>query len=212
MLTEFFSYAIGFTAQILFSSRTLYQWLSSEKQKKVVAPRFFWQLSLLASFLLFVYGYLRNDFAIMLGQSLTYFIYIRNIQLEQQWKKFPVFLRWFLIIFPFLIVLYYNNNNTLDLNKLIFNNDMSANLFALGIISQILFTSRFIYQWLYSEKKKQSRLPLGFWIISLIGSLLVFAYGALRADPVLILGHAFGIVIYSRNIYLSSHANVKIHK
>nr|WP_093241101.1 MULTISPECIES: lipid-A-disaccharide synthase N-terminal domain-containing protein [Psychroflexus] len=203
-MTETLSYVIGFTAQILFSSRTLYQWLSSEKQKKVVAPRFFWQLSLLASFLLFIYGYLRNDFAIMLGQSLTYFIYIRNIQLAQQWKKFPVFLRWFLVIFPFLIVLYYYNNNTLDLNKLIFNNDMSDILFALGIISQVLFTSRFIYQWLYSEKKRTSSLPLVFWIISLSGSILILIYGLLRIDPVLILGHIFGIFIYSRNIYLLS--------
>ena len=204
MITETLSYVIGFTAQILFSSRTLYQWLSSEKQKKVVAPRFFWQFSLLASFLLFIYGYLRNDFAIMLGQSLTYFIYIRNIQLAQQWKKFPVFLRWFLVIFPFLIVLYYYNNNTLDLNKLIFNNDMSDILFALGIISQVLFTSRFIYQWLYSEKKRTSSLPLVFWIISLFGSILILIYGLLRIDPVLILGHIFGIFIYSRNIYLLS--------
>ena len=71
-------YSIGFIAQILFSGRLIVQWALSEKAKRVITPSLFWQMSLLASFLLFAYGYLRNDFAIMLGQSLTYFIYIRN--------------------------------------------------------------------------------------------------------------------------------------
>ena len=71
-------YSIGFLAQLLFSSRLLVQWVISEKNKKVLTPSTFWTLSLLASFLLFVYGYLRDDFAIMLGQAITYFIYIRT--------------------------------------------------------------------------------------------------------------------------------------
>ena len=79
--------SIGTIAQILFSSRLILQWLLSEKHKKILTPVLFWEFSLLASFLLFVYGYLRNDFAIMLGQTITYYIYIRNIQLQNQWKK-----------------------------------------------------------------------------------------------------------------------------
>ena len=71
-----------------------------------------------------------------------------------------------------------------------------------GIIGQVLFTLRFIYQWLYSEKKKDSVLPLGFWIISLTGSLIIFIYAIIRKDPVLLAGHAIGLVIYSRNIII----------
>ena len=82
-------YGIGFTAQILFSGRSILQWALSEKNQRVITPILFWQLSLIASFLLFVYGYLRNDFAIMLGQILTYFIYIRNMHFQKQWFKFP---------------------------------------------------------------------------------------------------------------------------
>jgi lipid-A-disaccharide synthase-like uncharacterized protein len=200
--SPFIVYTIGFIAQLLFSSRTFYQWLSSEKQKKVIAPRFFWQISLLASFLLFVYGYLRNDFSIMLGQSLTYFIYIRNIQLENHWHKFPLVTRVFLSIFPIAVVVYYYNNNTFDIKNLLIDTGFSNQLLWLGIISQLLFTFRFVYQWLYSERQKLSQLPQGFWVLSLVGSLLILIYGILRKDPVLILGHAFGIVIYSRNIYL----------
>jgi lipid-A-disaccharide synthase-like uncharacterized protein len=86
-------YSIGFLAQILFSGRLLVQWTLSERAKKVITPSLFWQMSLIASFLLFVYGYLRDDFAIMLGQALTYFIYIRNIQLQGEWQKYPKALR-----------------------------------------------------------------------------------------------------------------------
>jgi lipid-A-disaccharide synthase-like uncharacterized protein len=207
LTTPFYIYTIGFIAQLLFFGRTFYQWLSSEKQKKVVAPRFFWQLSLFASVLLFIYGYLRNDFAIMLGQSLTYFIYIRNIQLEKQWKKFPLISRIFLLLFPVIVVVYYYNNNVFDLNSLLINKGFSDQLLWLGIVSQIIFTLRFVYQWLYSEKQKISKLPVGFWILSLCGSLLIFLYGVLRKDPVLIVGHAFGIFIYIRNIYLIKSEN-----
>lgn len=193
-------YSIGFIAQLLFSSRTFYQWLASEKQKQVIAPRFFWQMSLLASILLFVYGYLRQDFAIMLGQSLTYFIYIRNIQLEGQWHKFPKISRWFLWIFPVLIVIFYYNNNRMDIDYLFDLDEIALHLLILGIVGQVLFTFRFVYQWIYSEKKKFSSLPKGFWLISLLGSVLILTYGILRLDPVLILGHCFGIVIYIRNL------------
>jgi lipid-A-disaccharide synthase-like uncharacterized protein len=200
-------YSIGFIAQLLFSGRTFYQWLSSEKQKKVIAPRFFWQVSLFASVLLFIYGYLRNDFAIMLGQSLTYFIYIRNIQLENQWKKFPLISRIFLLLFPVIVVFYYYNNNVFDLNLLLINNGFSDTLLWLGIISQVIFTLRFVYQWLYSERQKLSKLPSGFWILSLIGSILILSYGIFRKDPVLIIGHTFGIVIYIRNLILLAQEN-----
>ncbi len=197
---KFWIYSIGFVAQLLFSSRTFYQWLASEKQKQVVAPRFFWQMSLMASVLLFVYGYLRQDFAIMLGQSLTYFIYIRNIQLEGHWHKFPRVSRWFLWVFPVLIVIYYYNNNRMDIDYLFDLDDIKLNLLILGIAGQLLFTFRFVYQWIYSEKKKFSSLPKGFWLISLLGSMMIFLYGILRQDPVLILGHSFGMVIYFRNL------------
>src|SRR5690606_503666 len=112
MIDNWIIYSIGFLAQLLFSARLLHQWLSSEKLKKVSTPTLFWIFSLVASFLLFTYGWLRNDFAIMLGQSLSYFIYIRNLQLQGKWKEAPKGLRLFLILFPILIITFgYNNNN-----------------------------------------------------------------------------------------------------
>ena len=201
-MSNWFIYTIGFVAQILFSSRLIIQWLSSEKEKKVITPTLFWSLSLIASFLLFIYGYLRNDFAIMLGQALTYFIYIRNLQLQNQWQKIHWFTRFLLYSIPTLIVIYYFNNNVIDKELLFKNEDIPNWLLWLGIISQIVFTLRFVYQWLYSEHKKTSTLPLGFWLLSLAGSILILTYAVFRKDPVLFIGHLLGSIIYIRNLIL----------
>ena len=194
--------SIGAVAQILFSSRLILQWLLSEKHKKVLTPVLFWEFSLLASFLLFLYGYLRDDFAIMIGQTITYYIYIRNMQLQHQWEKLPKLLHIFIYIFPVIILAYGYNNGIYDRQKLFHNENIPVWLFVLGIISQLLFTFRFVYQWIYSEKKKESHLPLGFWVISLSGSFLILVYAAFRKDPVLFAGQLTGFIVYFRNIVI----------
>lgn len=201
-MSNWIIYSVGFLAQLLFSGRLVLQWILSEKSKKVLTPSIFWKLSLIASFMLFVYGYLRNDFAIMLGQALTYFIYIRNLQLQGEWQKAPKLLRLFLWVFPVLIVIYSYNNNTYDLVKLFKNEAIPLWLLILGSIAQIIFTLRFVYQWMYSEKNKESSLPFGFWLLSLIGSIMILIYAVLRKDPVLLVGHLMGSVIYFRNILI----------
>ena len=194
--------SIGAIAQILFSSRLILQWLLSEKHKKILTPVLFWELSLLASFLLFLYGYLRDDFAIMLGQVITYYIYIRNIQLQHQWEKFPRLMRLFIYVFPVIILFYGYNNGVYDREKLFHNETIPAWLFWLGVFSQMLFTFRFIYQWIYSERRKESHLPLGFWLISLSGSFLILVYAVFRKDPVLLAGQLTGFIVYLRNIII----------
>lgn len=201
-MSNWLIYSIGFFAQILFSGRLIVQWILSEKNKRVVTPSMFWKLSLFASFLLFVYGYLRDDFAIMLGQALTYFIYIRNLQLQGEWQKAPKLLQWFLIIFPVIIVIYGYNNGEYDIDKLFKNDAIPLWLMLLGIISQVLFTLRFVYQWMYSEKTKTSQLPVGFWRMSVIGASLILTYAIFREDPVLFVGHIAGLIIYVRNIFI----------
>lgn len=195
-------YTIGFLAQILFSSRLIVQWFLSERSGRIITPSIFWKLSLLASFLLFVYGYFRQDLAIMLGQALTYFIYIRNLELQGEWGKSPRAIQYFLLLFPLIIILYGYNNGKYDLSLLLYNEAIPRWLMILGIVSQVLFTFRFVYQWLYSERNKVSDLPVGFWRISAAGASLILVYAIFRKDPVLFLGHIAGLTIYLRNIFI----------
>lgn len=201
-MSNWLIYGIGFLAQALFSGRLLIQWILSEKNKKIITPSLFWKLSLLASFLLFVYGYLRDDFAIMLGQALTYFIYIRNLQLQGEWQKSHLIFRWFLLLFPVIIVIYGYNNGEYDIYELFNNENIPLWLLWLGSIAQIVFTLRFVYQWLISEKTKTSQLPVGFWRLSVLGAALILTYAIFRKDPVLFVGHIAGLVIYIRNIFI----------
>lgn len=199
---------VGLLAQALFSARMIVQWIKSEKIKEVVSPSLFWKISLLASFLLFVYGWLRLDFSIMLGQILTYFIYIRNLHFQNEWKKLHQFFRIFIIVFPFLVFIYSYNNGANDRDLLFRNQDMPFNLLVFGIVSQLVFVSRFVYQWVVSEKYKKSVLPVGFWLISTLGSLMVIVYAFIRKDYILLIGQ-FGLLIYLRNLYFSKKSKQK---
>jgi len=72
----------------------------------------------------------------------------------------------------------------------------------LGFLAQFFFFLRFFVQWIISEKKKKSVVPLAFWYLSLLGGSLLLIYSLHRKDPVFILGQAMGIVIYTRNLIL----------
>jgi len=71
-----------------------------------------------------------------------------------------------------------------------------------GLLGQALFSARFLVQWLASERKRQSVIPLSFWWLSLLGGIALLAYAMHRRDPVFILGQLPGVVIYSRNLML----------
>jgi lipid-A-disaccharide synthase-like uncharacterized protein len=72
---------------------------------------------------------------------------------------------------------------------------------AIGLSGQLMFSARWIIQWLASEKVRQSVVPTTFWYLSLVGGLMVLSYGIYKLDPVIILGQ-FGVLVYARNIYL----------
>ena len=71
-----------------------------------------------------------------------------------------------------------------------------------GFLAQLLFTGRFLIQWLASEKARQSVMPVAFWYFSMIGGVMLLAYAVHRSDPVFILGQALGVFIYARNLWL----------
>ena len=199
-------YVIGFLAQVFFSARILLQWILSERAKRVISPTIFWQLSILGSYLLFLYGWMRHDFAIILGQLISYYIYIWNLDKKQHWRQLPLVLRVIFLATPLVAIGYVLKDIPAFVDKFFFNDKIPLWLLIYGSLGQIIFTLRFIYQWLYSKRKDESLLPVGVWIISLGGSLIIVSYAIYRLDPVLILGQSTGILAYSRNIYLCRKA------
>ena len=81
---------------------------------------------------------------------------------------------------------------------------------AVGFLGQIFFTMRFLVQWISSEKKKQSVVPLSFWIFSLLGSSILLTYAIYRKDPVFILGQCFGFIVYTRNLTMISREKKRL--
>jgi lipid-A-disaccharide synthase-like uncharacterized protein len=72
----------------------------------------------------------------------------------------------------------------------------------LGFVGQLLFGLRFLVQWVASERKGESIIPIYFWYLSLIGSMILLAYAIFRRDPVFILGQSTGFIVYMRNLML----------
>jgi lipid-A-disaccharide synthase-like uncharacterized protein len=71
----------------------------------------------------------------------------------------------------------------------------------IGFIGLGTFSARFIVQWIVSERRKESVIPVSFWYLSIIGSLLLLSYALRRKDPVFILSYLFNSIIYLRNLY-----------
>ena len=195
-------YVIGFLAQIFFSARILLQWILSERAKRVVSPAMVWALSLAGSYLLFIYGWMRDDFAIILGQVIAYYIYIWNLSAKGVWRKIPAPVRYLLLLTPVVAIGFAVSHADTFIHDFFRNEKVPLWLLLFGSAGQILFTLRFVYQYLYSRRRGESILPVGFWIISLTGSAAIVAYGIVRHDPVLILGQSVGFIAYTRNILI----------
>jgi lipid-A-disaccharide synthase-like uncharacterized protein len=71
-----------------------------------------------------------------------------------------------------------------------------------GFTGQLMFSGRFVAQWIYSERRRESSVPVLFWWLSLAGGGLLLSYAILRHDPVIILGQAAGLAVYFRNLVL----------
>lgn len=77
---------------------------------------------------------------------------------------------------------------------------------AVGLIAQGMFSARFLVQWVASERVRRSIVPEAFWYFSFFGGALLLAYAIHRRDPVFILGQAFGLIVYTRNIWFLHRA------
>jgi lipid-A-disaccharide synthase-like uncharacterized protein len=208
-MTDLQVHSVGFIAQGLFSARLLVQWIKSERAGRVLSPTLFWQLSLAASFMLIVYGILVKDITVLLGQAISYFIYIRNLRLKRAWRFIPLYFRAFTLLFPLFGIAWLIYGSQYNWKEMVEGNPLSPMLIW-GGLGQVVFTFRFVFQWYFSEKKKRSVLPLGFWIISIAGSLMICSYALYNALYPIIFGQLFGLVIYIRNVFI--HYKIGLRK
>ena len=183
-MTAWWIYAVGFLAQAFFSARILVQWILSERAREVVSPSAYWICSVAGSWLLFFYGWLRDDFAIILGRSL------------------PLLFRVVLLLTPVAALGAIGHNAPLFFRTFLQNDEVPFGLLLFGSCGQLIFSLRFVYQWYCSVRLRRSVLPAGFWAMSLLGSGMIVLYGFVRHDPVLILGQSFGFVAYVRNLFI----------
>jgi lipid-A-disaccharide synthase-like uncharacterized protein len=79
---------------------------------------------------------------------------------------------------------------------------METTWLIIGFSAQLMFSARFLVQWIASERERKSVVPIAFWFLSLGGGGLLLSYAIWRKDPVFILGQAGGVVIYLRNLHL----------
>ena len=201
-------YWIGALAQVLFSLRMLTQWLASERAGKVVVTASFWYISLISSLLMAVYGFLRQDPIIVTGQAITSLIYFRNLTLMDHWRTLPLaFKTMAFAVLPSVMLL--NPMGSLDpFLATLSAASLKRPVFLLGIGAQLLFILRFIYQWYYAERAESSILPIGFWVMSLIGAICFVSYAVFRHDPIIFIAHVSGLLVYSRQIMLSLKVSV----
>ena len=120
------------------------------------------------------------------------------------WKKISVIVKVVLVATPIAVTIIMLRDLSAFNSVFFQNKDIPLWLLIFGSAGQIIFSLRFIYQFIYSASHKESTLPAGFWIISLIGSFTIIAYAVFRLDPVLLLGQSFGFVAYIRNLVIGN--------
>ncbi len=186
---------LGWLGQALFFSRSLLQWIASEREGRSLVPKGYWELSITASLLLGLYALLRQDPIIVLGQAVNFAIYLRNIYLEYRPPLLP--LRKRILVVLLLAIL----GSVAVISHEHFTH-LGGTWALAGWVGQSFFICRFPAQWWYRERTGREELPPIFWVCSLIGSALILLYALARQDWVILSGQAIGLLMYSRNIML----------
>jgi len=201
---------IGLMGNVLFTARVLIQWIASEKQRKSIAPVTFWWASLAATLIMVFYSIQKFEIAFLLGYTINIIPYLRNLMLTNKSPRPWQILTYFgsaAVFLAGLIFLIVNAKAAiLGINPQTQIPEGGGWIY-LGLAGNLAFNTRFLGQWLYSERKGRSVLPLWFWIWSLAGQMLCLTYALIIHDLVFILGFLFnGIPILRNIILIARHA------
>ena len=185
----------------IYGTRIVVQWYLSERSHQVESPGIYWVMSSIGAIVLYIYGWLRKDFSIIFGESLSYYIYMWNIGIMGLYKRVPKVVIVVQALFPLVILALISQDFQTFVDSFLRNEAVPPKLLWFGIAGQFTYEIRSVYQLVYSMRRKESVLPLGHWLLAVVGSLMIIAYGLIRHDWVLVIGQ-FAIFFSIRNIMI----------
>jgi lipid-A-disaccharide synthase-like uncharacterized protein len=192
--------------QACFFLRFFAQWRASEKQAESIIPLVFWFLSLGGAGLTLVYFIHRRDPILAAAQVAGLCIYLRNLNLifRQSLRALLLSILGTGLVMAGLIHLagHFDPGEKSGGMAAEFLAALDNPIAIFGIAGQAIFSTRFILQWVASERRSESTFPVAFWLVSILGSLFTLVWLASRFELVLILAQLFGLFIYSRNLHL----------
>lgn len=210
--------ACGWLGQGVFTWRMLHQWWASERARRSVLPASFWWWSLAGTLPLLVYALHRGDGVFTAGALINGALYVRNLWLMRGGAPRPGEaapdaapaavappaprpgvlgpLAGALALFAALLVL------GLGAGQEVVGRRAPPLGLALGFLGQAVWSSRFVLQWWISERQGRSVLPPSFFVLSIVGAVLLCAYAVLRLDYVMMTAYALNPLPYVRNLVL----------
>lgn len=204
-------YPLGILPALIFSARYLLQWITSEKKGKSVVMPLFWKLSIGANLLLLLHSLIQQQFHVCLVQGCSSVIAWRNLNLMQSSDRHVRF-SYVLLLLMFAMaavpLLFLMSSFFLAFPLVWFRIPLSPEAHIesfwhlAGFMGLVLFNGRFWVQWWGAERHKQSYLGVEFWWMSVLGSVLCFAYFVNIGDWVNMLGPVFGLIPSIRNLIL----------
>lgn len=209
-------YPLGFLASIAFTSRFILQWIESEYKKKSVVSPLFWILSIIGNVVLVLHSIIQMQFHVGIVQSCNSIISYRNLNLmnpSSSQLSFKTVIKLFIaailsITAIFILQGYLFSDGKVEWFRIpssgweMESSSISIVWHLLGTLGIILFSARFWVQWWKVETLKYSHLSRSFWWLSCIGAILSLAYFVMIGDLVNLVGPAFGMVPYIRNLAL----------
>ena len=199
--------AVGWAGQGVFAWRMLHQWWASERAGRSVLPTSFWWWSLAGTLLLLVYQVHRNDPVFLAGLLVNGALYVRNLALALRGPRAEASRTGPLVpIVLALLVLVAVTVLSVEAGRRIRSFDLPPAWLAVGVLGQVVWSSRFVIQWWVSERRGESVLPESFFVVSIVGAALLCAYAVRQLDPVMIAAYVLNPIPYVRNLVLIRRA------
>jgi len=197
--------ALGWAGNVCFFSRFLLQWIDAERSGSNRATTGFWIMSIVGSVLLGAYTAGRGHAILLAGFATNGILYVRNLDIALRPRRVrgqasaPATL-FALSCVAVLVAATVADAATAPIDR------AHRVWLACAVVGQGIWGSRFALQWWYSERAGRSYFPAAFWLVSLVGNVLLLAYAIHLSDPILIVGLLPGPAMQLRNLALARAA------